>query len=160
MRRKDVSLICHVNYNTREIFKSYKSSNDYNGESLSLFNKICYLFNKKFMNSLIHQSNELRFPCGLGMIRIRKKNTFTKPNNLKGDAYNSSYIPTNWLASRKEGKRILEFNDHRGGYKYEFFWTKNANLSNGKKYRFVPSRTNKRELAKILKTRPEIDYFE
>ena len=115
-----------------------------------LFRKICDDFNKLLIEKILLDSEEIRFPYRLGTVRIKKsKMKYDDKNKLKID----------WAASRKLGKRIYHLNDHTGGYKYRFYWTKGI-IKNIKAYSFIPTRTNTRTLASILKDKNrELDYF-
>tara|TARA_R100000329_G_C7611435_1_gene216985 strand:+ start:712 stop:1176 length:465 start_codon:yes stop_codon:yes gene_type:complete len=114
------------------------------------FRKICDEFNKLFIDEILVNSEEMRLPYRLGTIRIKKsKMKYDDKNKLKID----------WAASRKLGKRIYHLNDHTGGYKYRFYWTKGI-VKNITAYSFIPTRTNTRTLAGILKDKNrELDYF-
>jgi hypothetical protein len=115
-----------------------------------LFRKICDDFNKLLIEKILLDSEEIRFPYRLGTVRIKKsKMKYDDKNKLKID----------WAASRKLGKRIYHLNDHTGGYKYRFYWTKGI-IKNITAYSFIPTRTNTRTLASILKDKNrELDYF-
>ena len=114
------------------------------------FRKICDEFNKLIIDEILINSEEMRLPYRLGTIRIKKsKMKYDDKNKLKID----------WAASRKLGKRIYHLNDHTGGYKYRFYWTKGI-VKNITAYSFIPTRTNTRTLAGILKDKNrELDYF-
>ena len=114
------------------------------------FRKICDEFNKGFIEKILRNSEEIRFPYRLGTLRIKKsKMKYDDKNKLKID----------WAASKKLGKRIYHLNDHTGGYKYRFYWTKGI-VKNITAYSFIPTRTNTRRLASILKDKErELDYF-
>ena len=119
-----------------EIYKYYKD--------------ICDEFNKLFIDEILISSEEMRLPYRLGTIRVKKsKMKYDDKNKLKID----------WAASKKLGKRIYHLNDHTGGYKYRFYWTKGI-VKNITAYSFIPTRTNTRRLASILKDKErELDYF-
>ena len=115
-----------------------------------LFRTICDEFNKLLIDEILISSEEIRLPYRLGTIRIKKsKMKYDDKNKLKID----------WAASKKLGKRIYHLNDHTGGYKYRFYWTKGI-VKNITAYSFIPTRTNTRRLASILKDNErELDYF-
>jgi len=115
-----------------------------------LFRKICDEFNKLIIDEILISSEEIRLPYRLGTVRIKKsKMKYDDKNKLKID----------WAASRKLGKRIYHLNDHTGGYKYRFYWTKGI-VKNITAYSFIPTRTNTRTLASILKDKNrQLDYF-
>jgi len=114
------------------------------------FRKICDEFNKAFIDEILINSEEVRFPYRLGTLRIKKsKMKYDDKNKLKID----------WAQSKKLGKRIYHLNDHTGGYKYRFYWVKGI-VKNITAYSFIPTRTNTRTLASILKDKErELDYF-
>jgi len=114
------------------------------------FRKICDEFNKGFIEKILRNSEEIRFPYRLGTLRIKKsKMKYDDKNKLKID----------WAQSKKLGKRIYHLNDHTGGYKYRFYWSKGI-VKNITAYSFIPTRTNTRTLAGILKDKErELDYF-
>jgi len=114
------------------------------------FRKICDEFNKEFIEEILRNSEEIRFPYRLGTLRIKKsKMKYDDKNKLKID----------WAQSKKLGKRIYHLNDHTGGYKYRFYWSKGI-VKNITAYSFIPTRTNTRTLASILKDKErELDYF-
>jgi len=114
------------------------------------FRKICDEFNKEVIERILRSSEEVRFPYRLGTLRIKKsKMKYDDKNKLKID----------WAQSKKLGKRIYHLNDHTGGYKYRFYWAKGI-VKNITAYSFIPTRTNTRTLASILKDKErELDYF-
>tara|TARA_R110000744_G_scaffold324921_1_gene430745 strand:- start:339 stop:803 length:465 start_codon:yes stop_codon:yes gene_type:complete len=114
------------------------------------YRKICDEFNKLIIDEILIDSSEIRLPYRLGTLRIKKsKMKYDDKNKLKID----------WAASKKTGKRIYHLNDHTGGYKYRFYWTKGI-VKNITAYSFIPTRTNTRRLASILKDKErELDYF-
>ena len=115
-----------------------------------LFRTICDEFNKLLIEEILINSEEIRLPFRLGTVRIKKsKMKYDDKNKLKID----------WAASKKLGKRIYHLNDHTGGYKYRFYWTKGI-IKNITAYSFIPTRTNTRTLASILKDKNrQLDYF-
>jgi len=115
-----------------------------------LFRTICDEFNKLLIDEILINSEEMRLPYRLGVVRIKKsKMKYDDKNKLKID----------WAASKKLGKRIYHLNDHTGGYKYRFYWTKGI-VKNITAYSFIPTRTNTRRLASILKDKNrQLDYF-
>ena len=138
-------------YGSNDVYKKYKE--DVIPElqvDKKLFRKICDEFNRMLVDEILLNSEEIRLPYRLGTVRIKKsKMKYDDKNKLKID----------WAASRKLGKRIYHLNDHTGGYKYRFYWTKGI-IKNITAYSFIPTRTNTRTLAGILKDKNrELDYF-
>jgi len=115
-----------------------------------IYRNICDEFNKLFLDEILINAEEMRLPCRLGTLKVKKsKMKYNDKNKLKID----------WAASKKVGKRIYHLNDHTGGYKYRFYWTKGI-VKNITAYSFIPTRTNTRKLASILKdTERQLDYF-
>tara|TARA_R100000152_G_C6730695_1_gene155403 strand:- start:534 stop:998 length:465 start_codon:yes stop_codon:yes gene_type:complete len=138
-------------YGSNDVYKKYKE--DVIPElqvDKKLFRKICDDFNRMLIEEILLNSEEVRLPYRLGTVRIKKsKMKYDDKNKLKID----------WAASKKLGKRIYHLNDHTGGYKYRFYWTKGI-IKNITAYSFIPTRTNTRRLASILKDKErELDYF-
>lgn len=145
---------------TQEIYKFYKEKIKEickNEEELNkilvdkvLYQTICDEFNKLLIDEILINSEEVRLPYRLGTIRVKKsKMKYEDKNKLKID----------WAASKKLNKRIYHLNDHTGGYKYKFYWTKGI-VKNITAYSFIPTRTNTRRLASILKDKNrQLDYF-
>jgi len=138
-------------FGSNDVYKKYKE--DVIPElqvDKQLFRKICDEFNRMVIEEILLNSEEVRLPYRLGTVRIKKsKMKYDDKNKLKID----------WAASRKLGKRIYHLNDHTGGYKYRFYWTKGI-IKNITAYSFIPTRTNTRTLASILKDKDrQLDYF-
>jgi hypothetical protein len=138
-------------YGRLDIYKSYKKDTipelqvDY-----KIFGKICDEFNKEIMDEILINSSEIKLPIRMGSLRVKKtKMNFTDKNTLRVD----------WQASKKFNKRIYHLNEHTGGYKYRFYWSRGI-IKNITAYSFIPTRTNSRRLASILKdNNRELDYF-
>ena len=138
-------------FGSNEVYKYYKDNVIPELQvDKQMFRKICDEFNKLVIDEILVNSEEVRLPYRLGTIRVKKsKMKYDDKNKLKID----------WAASRKLGKRIYHLNDHTGGYKYRFYWTKGI-VKNITAYSFIPTRTNTRTLASILKDKDrQLDYF-
>ena len=138
-------------YGSNEVYKHYTQEVIKELQvDRKLFRKICDEFNKLLIDEILISSEEIRFPYRLGTIKVKKsKMKYDDKNKLKID----------WAASKKLGKRIYHLNDHTGGYKYRFYWTKGI-VKNITAYSFIPTRTNTRTLASILKDKDrQLDYF-
>jgi hypothetical protein len=115
------------------------------------YRKICEEFNKLTSEDILLNAGEFKLPYRLGEIRIEKKKMVFDTTRMKID----------WQATRKAGFQVYHINDHRDNYRYRWYWKKKgAVVKNKTLYSFIPSRANKRELAKLLKTDKSIDYFE
>ena len=111
----------------------------------SLYKDISVSYYKKLVEHIFNSSLGLKLPFNLGTIQIVKKKVFAK---------SQSKLPTSidWENSVKYGKQLFHLNEHSGGFKYLFMWDKHSStLRNIHKYRFVPTRANKRRLAKYIK---------
>ena len=106
--------------------------------------------NKAIMNNIIDEAQTIRMGCNIGRLRIRKhKMSFKDVNNLRID----------WEKTKKTGVKVYHLNEHRNGYRYRFYWVK-GRIEGGTMYSFIPTRENKRRLAKVLKTDLTKDYYE
>lgn len=96
---------------------------------------------------------KVTFPYRLGALQIVKKKMNFQNQIAKGRGID-------WEATNKYGKIIHHINEHSRGYKYLFYWNRvGANVKFINSYRFVPTRTLKRTLAKLIKVDNK-DYFE
>ena len=135
----------------RDIYKFYKKNTikelqaDY-----KIFRKVCDEYNKALVDKMLDNSSEIKLLVRLGFMRVKKtKMNFADKNTLRID----------WQKSKELKKRIYHMNAHTGGYKYRFYWKKGA-VKNITAYAFIPTRTNARRLAGILKDEDrELDYF-
>ena len=110
--------------------------------------KMCSMFYRAISKAIIDDGVKFKLPYSLGETYIIKKKT--KRNNR---------MPIDWENTIKYGKKIFNFNDHTGGFGYNFFWTKPYRIKNKFLYRLVFTRTNKRYLASVIKKHNR-DYFE
>lgn len=141
-------------YNRRNMYDHYLSiidtSSDYFVDA-ETYNKITSQYYKAVMDKVIYESKTIKLPFRLGHIYIEKK----KPTYL-----NHRSMGIDWVESKKLGKWVVFSNDHCGGYKYQFHWSKMfCRVVNREFYRFIASRANKRALAKVIKTNSN-DYLE
>lgn len=114
------------------------------------FTGICYLFFKLASDKIIDEGKELKIPS-LGTFSVSKK--MTRMSNIM-------YAGVDFKLTNELGFQVKYTNDHTGGYKYFFRWMKVGNrLRNINKYRFIPTRRNKRHLAYVIKNKKR-DYFE
>lgn len=117
------------------------------------YRDICEDFNKMIMTDIIEEGYFFQLPYRLGIIRIKKRQVDL--NNLKSNfgLFNEENIKTKYL------------NEHSGGYYCRFYWNKRVDtiVRNKTAYSFIPTRYNKRYLAKTIKEkgRDQINlYFE
>lgn len=149
--RKQPKKRVKIDYGIHDVYNHYKEKVEVGlRKPYKLFAAVLKDMNTCIMNEILLNSQEIKLPYHLGHLRIKKsKMSFRNKNNLR----------INWLATKKAGKKIYHTNDHRNNYKYRFLWLKGKHPG-GTPYSFIPTRTNKRRLSKILQTQPEIDYHE
>lgn len=112
---------------------------------------LCGDFYKAIVNEILENAIVFKMPFGLGKLNVVKKKVLL--HRLRS-------VGMDWEATSKIGKQVYHLNEHSGGYKYFFHWIKLRNaLINKIVYRLVMTRTNKRRLAKLIKSR-KYDYFE
>ena len=115
------------------------------------FMSICKDYFDAYMNRIIFHSDIVKIPHRMGNLSVRKK----IPKVLS-----SATLSVDWELSKQYHKVIHHSNDHSGGFKFRFIWSKKqAFIVNKNLYRLVLSRNNKRLLAKAIKSR-EFDYLE
>jgi len=108
---------------------------------------------KKVRDIILEESDKFKLIRGLGTFQIVKK-------KIKPLRQINRFYSTDWKTTIKHGKKVVYLNEHSDGYKYLFYWNrKGSKTKNTSKYRFVPTRTIKRTLAKYIKNRLK-DYFE
>lgn len=140
-------------YTIPDFYESYCEKIDKDSPynvSYSVFRDILEMYYKGIRDTILDKGLPFKFPCNLGEVKVvKKKVNFSK-------MYPSSI---DWVNTIKYGKVIYHLNDHTDGYKYLFMWNKsNAKLKNISKYRFIPTRSNKRKLAFNIKNKVR-DYF-
>jgi hypothetical protein len=151
-------------YNLKEIYLDYiKDKNLGNPYYLSFkeYHDICEEYYKYMISQIIDKSKSIKLPFRMGYIYVGKK----KPAILKGSQNIPMKYPLNstsidWKETKKLGKWVHHINDHTGGFKYRFIWSKiECLVVNREFYRLVLSRSNKRYLAKVIKS-GDVDYLE
>ena len=110
-------------------------------------------YTKEYVKELFN-NNILDVPYGLGKLSIVKKKMRIESRSKRGRLF------PDWEYWKKTGKLIYHLNEHRDGYEYSFYWKKAYMLKSKMAYSFIATRKNKRALAKVLKTKPEVDFFE
>jgi len=133
-------------------FKEFKKQNKDLNIDYKTYKSICADFNKASVDKILKDSSSFKLPYRLGKIRIQKKKmSFASKNKLSID----------WVKSNKTGYRVYHLNDHRDNFRYKWYWEKKyINIPNETCYSFIATRTNKRDLARILLHNKDIDYFE
>lgn len=140
-------------YNMRDIYNDYIKDKDKESPyyvSFQQFLEITGVYYKELSRELIYESRTINLPFRMGTVTVMKK----RPR-----IFNSSNLSIDWKETKEFGKYIHHINDHTGGYKFRFFWNKQkCMMVNRELYRMVFSRTNKRSLAKEIKSGR--DYLE
>lgn len=125
--------------------------NDLYKVDFKIYKEIINKYFKAIMQDILYKPYKLKIPHRLGGIRIIKR---------KVNINKLTRFGINWPETVKHNKIIYHLNSHSKNYIYRFKWEKENSITpNLYFYKFVPSRQNKRELAKIIKNR-ECDYFE
>ena len=134
------------------LVQAYKEYDDFYNVGYKKYRRVCEEFNKLIIDGILLKAKEFKMPYRLGTLRILKKemNYSAGKNKLKID----------WKATNENGKVIYHLNDHTDGFNYRWFWSKKTAIVKNKTiYSFQATRTNKRRLAGLLKTK-QVDYFE
>lgn len=142
-------------YNVRDSYKLYKAERE-NPVDIKIYVSIVSGF-VKFLIRKLFQRGEIALPERMGIISIlgKKSKITIEEGQIKGLA--PDWKSTNELWERDEEAKankqlVFHFNEETNGIRYRFFWSKNRMMvSNKTLYKLVMTRTNKRELAKLIK---------
>ena len=142
-------------YNTRDSYVVYKNMSD-NPINISQYVQIINHF-MKFLSSKLLSTGEIIIPERLGKLSIfgKKVNVRIENGEIKGLA--PDWVKTKQLwDSDEEAKNnkqlVYHFNEETNGIRYKFFWSKNRVLvSNKTLYNLRMTRSNKRELSKLVR---------
>ena len=142
-------------FNTRDSYIIYKNMSD-NPISISQYLQINNLF-MKFLMSKLFETGEINIPERLGKLTItgKKVKISIEDGEIKGLA--PDWVKTKELwdidSESKENKKLVyHFNEDTNGVRYKFSWSKNRVLvSNKTLYNLRMTRTNKRELSRLIK---------
>lgn len=117
-----------------------------------LFRGILERFFQELMDYMIDDGGEFRLPFRLGRIGVFKKRIEYK--------FQNQLQHVDWYSTLQLGKCVYHFNEHTDGFKYFFSWNREiVGIPNVQSYRFIPTRANKRILAKKIKQEGN-DYME
>lgn len=132
-------------------YKDYIESDSIYDVPYETFKSIIIDYFKYIRDQIMLESKEVKLPCRLGTLQIIKH----QPKEFTGKS-----LRWDWQATKQLGKPVYYLNEHSNNYKYRFHWSKQGCLLRNKgKYMFIACRTNKRNLAKIIKNR-QCDYIE
>ena len=146
-------------YNTRDSYIVYKNMS-VNPINISQYVQIINHF-MKFLSSKLLSTGEINIPERLGKLSIfgKKVNVRIEDGEIKGLA--PDWVKTKQLwESDEEAKNnkqlVYHFNEETNGIRYKFAWSKNRVLvSNKTLYNLRMTRSNKRELSKLVKNNKE-----
>ena len=134
-----------------EYYTNYTGNNDMYNISKEEFSNIISDFYKNIVSAVLRKNIVFKMPYTMGSLRVVKTKVSLKRLNI---------LSVNWKETVNQSKYIHHLNEHSRGYKYYFFWNKhNQKNKNMFFYRLVMTRSNKRTLAKLIKSN-KYDYFE
>ena len=142
-------------FNTRDSYVVYKNMSA-NPINISQYVQITNHF-MKFLITKLFTTGEINIPERLGKLSIfgKKVNVRIEDGEIKGLA--PDWVKTKQLwdsdAEAKENKQLVyHFNEETNGIRYKFSWSKNRVLvSNKTLYNLRMTRSNKRELSKLVR---------
>lgn len=148
-----------VDCGREELYNLYKTVVD-KPVSKSTHSSVLNSFNKELSKAIMEDAFEYLLPFRLGSLRIRKYKAQYKIDEETGKIIGN--LPVNWKATnelwsknpeaKENKKRVYHTNEHSDGYQYKWnFSNYRSNCINKSAYCFVPSRTNKRALASLIK---------
>ena len=146
-------------FNTRDSYVVYKNMSA-NPINISQYVQITNHF-MKFLITKLLTTGEINIPERLGKLSIfgKKVNVRIEDGEIKGLA--PDWVKTKQLwDSDEEAKNnkqlVYHFNEETNGIRYKFFWSKNRVLvSNKTLYNLRMTRSNKRELSRLVKNNKE-----
>lgn len=146
------------NSSIKEAYNYYKN-NTKSSEKINLsdYRKLMNSFNTFLMKKIL-EGNEITLPHRLGKISIQgihQNIRLDEQGNIKGTRIDWFSTKDLWFKNPEHAQKktlVYFFNEHSDGVKYSFKWSKNnAPVQNKNYYTFIPSRHNKRTLAKLIK---------
>lgn len=147
--------------NVRGSHKMYKGVSQ-NPIDLKRYIELCNGYHKFLMGKVL-EGHEVMMPSKMGMISIqgsKRKITFDengKPN-LAPDWQKTRAFWASHPGTKEEGKKIYHTNDHTGGVRYKFHWSKKRVIIKNKTlYSMQLTRANKRAISAEIKQGQE--YF-
>ena len=146
-------------FNTRDSYVVYKNMSA-NPINISQYVQITNHF-MKFLITKLLITGEINIPERLGKLSIfgKKVNVRIEDGEIKGLA--PDWVKTKQLwdsdTEAKENKQLVyHFNEETNGIRYKFSWSKNRVLvSNKTLYNLRMTRSNKRELSRLVKNNKE-----
>ena len=146
-------------YNTRDSYVVYKNMS-VNPINISQYVQIINHF-MKFLSSKLLSTGEINIPERLGKLSIfgKKVNVRIEDGEIKGLA--PDWVKTKELwdsdpIAKNNKQLVYHFNEETNGIRYKFAWSKNRVLvSNKTLYNLRMTRSNKRELSKLVREEKE-----
>lgn len=139
-----------------DMYKSYISKN--NDINKHLYYKIINEFNEKISREIVENSYEFKLPFALGSIFIDKKIKKNKTSVIDWKATKELWEEDQEYKQNK--KLVYELNPHSDGFVMKWKWNKGKfKTTHTKIFSFVPTRYNKRYLAKQIKEN-QINYYD
>ena len=142
-------------YNLRDSYRVYKKISKKPIDTIKYL-KVVNLF-MKFLISTLLETGEIVLPERLGRLEIGGKKIKVRVEEGKIKGLAPDWIKTKelWnsnLEAREKKEIIYHFNEHTNGVRYSVKWSKNRVLVENKTlYDFILTRTNKRNLSKLIK---------
>lgn len=131
-------------------YEEYNSNKLYMVDK-KLFYELIDEFYKRIIDYILLESGEFQMPYRLGAVRVIKRKVNLSSLNHRN---------VDWGTTNKIGKLTFHLNEHSKYYKYLYQWDKKDKIVNYLSYYRLPmSRSNKRRLAKLIKS-GKYDYYE
>ena len=146
------------NSSVKEAYSHYKKSlPEKEILNSSDYRKLINSFNSFLMKNVL-QGVEITLPCRMGRMGIQgiqQNIRVDEKGNIKGTRIDWKATKDLWAKDSEHAQKktlVYFFNEHSDGIKYSFKWIKNnVPVQNKNFYTFIPSRHNKRTLAKLIK---------
>jgi hypothetical protein len=111
------------------------------------YRQVCLSFNKKVSDEILTSAFEFKMPSTIGRVRIKK----LKASNTQRRV--------DWDTTKKNNVKVYHLNFHTDENYYKWFWHKQKHIFKNKSaYSFIPTRNNKRTLARLLKEN-KVEFF-
>lgn len=128
---------------------------------ISDYRKLMNSFNTFLMKKVL-EGKEIILPSRMGRITVQgihQNIRIDEYGNIKGTRIDWKATKDLWATDTEHAQKktlVYFFNEHSDGMKYSFKWSKNnVPVQNKNFYTFIPSRHNKRTLAKLIKAGSE-----
>lgn len=163
-------------YTLKDIYNFY-TERQQASLSYKIWREILLKFNKAIMYHIIYEHGQLVLPKRLGTLRIKKRKKILAVN--EDGSINKNRLKADWKKTKlmwekkypgrteeeinnipvEEKGIIYALNENTEGYTFRFYWDrKTSNVLHQSYYSFKAVRNYNRELAKALRTNPELQY--